>query len=298
MPDTSQRPNQATRLATLLRDELSPTRRTRVVDVGANPLTPPPYQPLLDADGCDVLGFEPHPEAFAELQDNASDRETYYPFAVGDGSDQTLNIYAESGLTSVYPPYEGAFTFLGRSRRNMALRETVPLQTKRLDDIEDFPEFDLLKIDIQGGEVAVFQGGEARLASATVVITEVRFYPIYEDEPMLGGLDIELRRQGFELHKFLFEKEKVIPNSQIDRLKRVHHRNQLIDGDAVYIRDLGKLETYSDEDLKHLAITAALVFESHDLALFCLDRLIERDAAPSSLPARYVDLLPKELTKG
>lgn len=281
----------------VLLDALKTERPTRVVDVGANPLTPPPYQALTEASACEVIGFEPHPEAFAALEAEKRPHETFYNAAVGDGKEATLNIYNESGLTSVYPAYEGAFTYLGRSRRNMALREQLALTTKKLDDIEGFPEFDLLKIDIQGGEVAVFQGAEKGLSSAVAVITEVRFYPIYENEPMLGGVDIELRRHGFELHKFMFQKAKVIPSSQIDRLKRVHHRNQILDGDAVYLKDLGKLETYRNDDLKHLAILASSVFDSHDLVLFCLDRLVERRAIEADVPGAYVDALPSELTK-
>ena len=280
-----------------LLDHLNLERPTRVVDVGANPLSPPPYQMLLDGGACEVIGFEPHPEAFANLMAETAAHETYFNAAVGDGTEATLNIYNESGLTSIYQPYEGAFDFLGRSRRNMKLREHVPLTTKRLDDIDGLPAFDLLKIDIQGGEVAVFQGAEAALAAASTVITEVRFYPIYEHEPMLGGVDIELRRQGFELHKFMFEKTKVIPNSQIDRLKRTRHRNQIVDGDAVYLKDPGRIALYDDEGLKHLAILACSVFDSHDLALFCLDHLVARKAVPADLPSGYVDALPAELRK-
>ncbi len=276
---------------------LDTQRLTRVVDVGANPLTPPPYHDLLGKRGCEVWGFEPQPEAFEELQAAKSDLERYFPFAVGDGSTETLNIYRSSGLTSNLKPFEGAFTFLNRSRRNMELEEAVPMETTRLNDREDIEEFDVLKIDIQGGEVKVFRGGDEKLRNAMVVIPEVRFYQLYQDEPMFGGIDTELRRQGFQLHKLLFQKALVIPNSQIDRLKRVHHRNQVVDGDAVYIRDPGDWENWSDEQLKHLAISAASIFESHDLALFCLDKLVTRGSIPAGLPAAYVDCLPGEFTK-
>lgn len=277
----------------LLLARLDTKRLTRIVDVGANPLSPPPYDQLLKQGGCEVWGFEPHPEAFAELQKTKTARETYFPYAIGDGSDEILHIYRESGLTSIFKPYQGALRFLGRSKRNIELIEEVPLQTKRLDDLEDVTDFDVLKIDVQGAELKVFQGAREKLAQAVVVIPEIRFYQLYEDEPMLGGVDIELRRQGFQLHKFMFEKQKVIPNSQIDQLKRTEHRNQVIDGDGVYVRDLGQVDLYSDDQLKHLAIAATAVFESYDLALFCLDELVKRGAVAASLPADYVAVLPK-----
>lgn len=281
----------------VLLDGLGADRLTRVVDVGANPLTPPPYAELLEMRGCEVWGFEPQPEAFAELQKTKSDLETYFPYAVGDGSALTLNLYRESGLTSLFEPYEGAFSYLGRSRRNMERLEQISLETKRLDDMAELGALDVLKIDIQGGEVMVFEGGQEKLAKASVVIPEIRYYPLYEDEPMFGGVDVELRRQGFVLHKLMFEKTKVIPNSQIDRIKRAKMRNQVIDGDAVYVRDLGQIDRYTDAQLMHLSVAASGIFESHDMVLFCLDRLAERNAAPADLAGRYVDALPKQLRK-
>ena len=280
-----------------LLDTLGTERPTRVVDVGANPLSPPPYQRLLDMGGCEIIGFEPHPEAFANLLATKSDRETYLRSAVGDGGTETLRIYRESGLTSVFPPYEGAIRFLGRSRRNIEILETVSLKTRALDDVDEIDDLDLLKIDIQGGEVKVFRGAERKLSGAVAVIPEIRFYQLYEGEPMFGGIDLELRRQGFQLHKIVEPKAKVIPNSQIDRLRRTAHRNQIIDADAVYLRDLGQPDALPTEKIRHLAILAAGVFDSFDLAVFCLDMLVARGVLNPGAPARFVDLLPMELRK-
>jgi len=179
----------------------------------------------------------------------------------------------------------------------MALIEATELKTRRLDDIDEVGVFDLLKIDIQGAEVKVFAGGRNCLKSAIAVVVEVRFYQLYEDEPMVGGVDESLRALGFQFHKFIDPKSKVIPNSQIDRLKRSRHRNQIIDADAVYLREPGELASYSDEQLKHLSILAAAVFESDDLALYCLDALVSRGVIDAELPARYVDALPKSMKK-
>ena len=276
---------------------LSPDRLTHVVDVGANPLTPPPYSTLFEMGGCHVIGFEPHPEAFVALTQAKTDRETYFNEAVGDGSTETLRIYRDSGLTSIFPPYEGGFRYLGRSRFNMHLNEEVPLATRRLDDIDAIADIDLLKIDIQGGEVKVFEGGERKLRSAVAVIPEIRFYQLYQGEPMFGGIDMALRKQGFQLHKIVEPKAKVIPNTQIDRLKRSALRNQVIDADAVYLRDPGLPDAISDEKMKHMAILACAVFDSQDLALHCLDHLVERGVIPGDSPAEFVDTLPAHLRK-
>lgn len=296
MPDTQAATLERSAVDVLL-TALPLSRPTRIVDVGANPLTPPPYQPLLDRGACHVYGFEPQPEALARLQAEATPFETHFPHAVGDGRTAQLNICADSGLSSLYEPDPAGVRFLGRSRRNMKVVERVPLTTVRLDDIAEIEGFDLLKIDIQGGEVAVFRHARRKLARALAVIPEVRFYPLYRGEPMLGGVDEELRLQGFVLHKFLFTKKKVIPNSQIARLRRRANRNQMIDGDAVYLRDLSLPETLATEDLMHLALLASAVFHSHDLVIYLLDELVRREAVAPDLPAAYVDELPASLRR-
>lgn len=282
----------------LLLEELAPARPTRIADVGANPLTPPPYQPLVERGVCHLYGFEPQPEAFEALQRAASPNETYFPHAVGRGGPAELKLCNDSGLTSLYEPDPVApIRFLGRSMHNIEVHARQRIDTVKLDNIAEIEGFDLLKIDVQGAEVDVFLGARKKMRGAMAVITETRFFPLYQGEPMLGGVDEELRYQGFTFHKFLFLKSKVIPNSQIERLKRTEHRNQILDGDAVYLRNMGHPEDHPDESLKHLAILASGVFESHDLALHCLDLLVERAVAAPDLPGRYVDALPAQMRK-
>ena len=282
--------------AALLLAELAPARKTAVVDVGANPINEAPYAALLRMGGCHVTGFEPQADAFAALQKTITPDETYHPFAVGDGGPTTLNIYRSSGMTSIFQPYLPGLTAIGQRGWGKVLRQ-VEFDSVALDAIPDLGAMDLLKIDIQGGETLVFQGAETVLAAAVVVIVELRYLRLYEEEPMLGGVDCELRRQGFYLHKFMFNKSKALPNSQSARLNRKKVADQLVDGDGVYVRNIAEPERLSDEQLKHLAILASSVFSSHSLVLSCLDRLVERGVAAADLPARYVDTLPDNLRR-
>lgn len=271
-------------------------RKTRIVDVGANPLDDPPYGPLLRAGGCSVTGFEPQKEAYDSLLKTKGPDETYLPYAVGDGSTKTLHINRSSGMTSVFLPNQPALKAISLARWGK-LVGTEEMQTVAIDADDDFGPFDLMKIDIQGGEVDVFRGAETALKTATAVIVELRYFPLYEGEPMLGGVDTELRRQGFSFHKFLHTSSRTLPNSQRDRLRVLRMRDQAIDGDVVYLRNLAQLPGCDDAQLKHLSITASAVFASHALALHVLDLLVARGAAEAGLPAAYVDALPASLRK-
>lgn len=280
-------------VALLLR-ELPLTRRLKVVDIGANPMAADAaHLPLLRLGVCDVVGFEPQPVAFAELAKIKSDREIYLPFAVGDGRKRVLRVYKDAGMTSFLPAYDAGQKAIAM-RPWSTLLEQIAFDTKRLDDA-GLGAFDLLKIDVQGAEVEVLAHAEKALAAASVIIVELGFFRLYEGEPMMGGVDATLRAMGFELHKFLFTKTRSLRNSQSGRLRHRFMRDQLIDGDAVYVRDVSKIEAFSDEQLAHLAILASGVFESHSLALFCLDHLAQRGVITPSLPSLYVDNLPKAM---
>jgi hypothetical protein len=74
-------------------------------------------------------------------------------------------------------------------------------------------------------------------------------------------------------------------------------RDQMIDGDAVYLRNLDRLPDCDAEALKHLCIMASAVFESHALVLHVLDLLVARGAVDAGLPAAYVDALPASLRR-
>ncbi len=278
-------------IKTLMADGL-----THVVDVGANPIEPVPYGDLLKMGGCKVTGFEPGKVAFEKLQKIKGKNETYHNFAVGDGQTRKLYFTKHDSMSSFYKgDFKGA-AFLRRFGPSMEVVGEEDLPTVALDQ-SDVPDFDLLKIDIQGGETIVFDGASKKLARAVAVIPEVRWYQLYEGEPMFAGLDSDLRARGFALHKFMFNKGLILPNSQFEHMEPEASGNQLIDGDAVYIRDLKNPDAYSDNDLKHLAILSDAVWFSFDLTLRCLDMLIQRGAIERINARRYRERMPSKYLK-
>ena len=158
---------------------LDPERLTRIVDIGANPINASPYDGLLSMGGCEVVGFEPQEDALEKLLATKGVNETYLPYAVGSGEIGRLNITKQSGFTSLLKPNPKTVSFLGHFARGTKVIEQLDIPTVRLDDIEELPEFDLLKIDIQGGERDVFRSGVNKLRSALAVITEVSAIPLY-----------------------------------------------------------------------------------------------------------------------
>ena len=280
----------------LLLARLGLDRLTRIVDVGANPINRPAYADLRDMGGCQTIGFEPGPDSFIALQQSLGPNEVCFPHAVGDGSEIELHLVTGGTLTSVFKPDLAAVTYLGKP--NWAdVEGQLKLKTVALDKMEGMPTFDLMKIDSQGGELTVFQGAEALMATCMAVIVEQRFFPIYQGEPMIGGLDVELRRQGFFIHRILSTHSVFVPNSRAKRLNRPQLRAQLVDGAIVYLRDMTKLAAHPTEQIKHLCLLAAAVFGSHSLVLHLLDELVRRQAVAADLPDSYCDSLPQSLLR-
>src|SRR5512140_3849238 len=81
-----------------------------------------------------------------------------------------------------------------------AVKEERPVTTHRLDDLSEITALDMLKIDVQGAEVSVFNGGRQRLSRAVVVHSEVCFLSLYKGQPLFGEIDLELRSLGLIPH--------------------------------------------------------------------------------------------------
>jgi FkbM family methyltransferase len=247
-----------------------------VVDIGANPIDgDPPYRLLMNAALCRVTGFEPQPDALAELRRRAGPHERYLPYAVGDGGRHTLHLTASSGFASLLEPDERQLELLIDFPRLAMVTGRTSVDTKRLDAIEEIDRIDLLKIDIQGGELAVLRAGRRKLADAVAVQTEVGFHRLYRDQPTFAEVDLELRGQGFVPHQFVTTRTwPLAPVVWADPLQQASR--QLVEADVLYVRDPVGLDGLSGAQLVRLALIADAGYGSFGLALRCVLELVGR----------------------
>ena len=274
-----------------LHDILHTCQLTQILDIGANPIDgDPPYKQMLGLGLCQVTGFEPQKKALEELLQKKGPNERYLPYAIGDGDTHTLNICRWSGMTSLYEPDPASFSVFEMLKPNAEVLAREKIQTKRLDDVQEIDHIDFLKIDIQGGELSVFQSGRQKLKSAVVIQTEVSFITLYKNQPTLGDIDVEMRRQGFVPHCFAAVKKFPIAPLVVNGDPR-KATNQLLEADIVYVRDFTHPEGMSHEQLKHLIMIAHHCYKSVDLAMRMILLLEQKNALPKGASRDYLNLL-------
>jgi FkbM family methyltransferase len=260
----------------------------KVVDIGANAIDgPAPYASLL-ASGCaEVVGFEPNPEALAKLDRQKGPRETYLPYAIGDGRQHTLHLCQSKGMTSLLQPNPDVLSLIhGFSDWGQVVR-TELVETKRLDDIPETAALDYLKMDIQGAELMVLQHATDRLRRAVAIHTEVEFLPMYVGQPLFSDVDQFLRQHGFVLHRFNpLATRAVVPLGLANRPYDGY--GQLFWADAVFIKDFTRPDQLDADQLLRLAVILHDCYAAYDVVAHLL---LARDRRlGSDLGDRYVRL--------
>jgi FkbM family methyltransferase len=175
-----------------------------VVDVGANTgqFTQAMHAILPRAT---IYAFEPLPDCYETLVQRTKDFRQVHTFNVGLGAEAaTLKIQRN--------PYPDSSSF--RPMTNLH-REQFPFTAGRETPIEvpvrtldsyiarmDLRERVFLKIDVQGYEDAVLDGGRDLVARASLILLEVCFAPLYEGAPTFAQLYERLWAQGFAFRGF------------------------------------------------------------------------------------------------
>lgn len=269
------------------------TRKTVVVDVGANPFNGTPVYAMLRRSGvARIIGFEPQPDALKALVEAAGPNEIYLPYAIGAGSQEILYVTKNSGLVSVLEPDPWIAEYLNPWwRRAIDVQRKVPMDTRRLDDLDEIDDIDFLKIDIQGGELAVFQNGRKKLSNAALIQTEVPILRYYKNQPSFGDIQNELESQGFLAHKFVEMSAHHLDYSTKLSQKLLLKKSQATVADVAFLRNPAVLADLTEETLQHMAILADSVLGSFDLVFRCLGELVSRETVRHEDVKEYVDLL-------
>lgn len=151
-----------------------------------------------------LFGFEPNPLYRETLMEYGRRDGRFRPEFVAVGEREgsvTLRVAASPGNTSLYSPGERLKSYDAAGAVIHAEQE-VPMV--RIDDWaqrQQLAAIEVMKFDIQGGELKAMEGATEILRSSTLAIyTEVLFNSLYEGGAVFSDIDRFLRSCGFVLY--------------------------------------------------------------------------------------------------
>jgi FkbM family methyltransferase len=142
-----------------------------------------------------IIGFEPHPDTFAILQQNIANLPSVTVFNCGLGAANTRVTVPGESINY------GAFSTVGRPRGQKE-REIVECEIRRLDDVLRelrIDKVDVIKIDCEGAEADVFAGlSPAILENCQWIVGELHDTSAFALLARLASqFDLDLKKRMF-----------------------------------------------------------------------------------------------------
>ena len=264
-----------------------------IVELGAVPLSwqPEPFHTLLEIfPQSRVAAVELDPALCAELNAKARPGLHYYSTAIGR-TEETRTVYetVHPMCTSLYEPderYADIYDFLDVMRlKSKSTVKTVSLDRFVRDNA--LGSIDFIKMDLQGAELEVLQGGAATLSSVLAIVSEVEFVPIYRGQPLYGDIDAFLRERDFMFHRFLGFSGRL--TKPVVREGGKAEPVQVMWADALFTCDLLDPRGMSGDQILKLAVLLDL-YQSRDTAFYLLEHHDALSEGPPVAPL-YRDMV-------
>ena len=175
--------------------------------------------------GATVYGFEPNTLYAKMLQRYAKEDSRFHPqfLALSDYEGTAdLHITESPGNTSLFVPGQHLKSIEPHGASVKSLEEVEVVTIDQWLERNGDPAIQLIKFDIQGGELRALQGAVRILQNSTyLVYTEILFNSLYNKGAIYSEIDLFLRKQGFILHD-IFK-------------PRYHPNGRLLWGNAIYL---------------------------------------------------------------
>ena len=146
-----------------------------------------------------IYSFEPIPTVFDLLLENFKGDKKFKGFNFGLGNKTemmsfNLNEFSDSSsLLKMTDVHKTNFPHTNNE-------SSITISVEKLDVVfkDEIISPLLIKLDVQGFEDKVIFGGENIISKADLIITEVSFYELYENQTLFDKIYTDLRKLGFE----------------------------------------------------------------------------------------------------
>jgi FkbM family methyltransferase len=244
-----------------------------MLEIGGAPMGGPqePFYQILDLfPGSKVTAFEVDNKVCEEVNRTSKKGVTFYPVALGR-KEESRKFYETTHpmCASLYKPNEDLIGLYNNFEVSY-LKSVSNIDTVSLDlfaEQNNIGQIDFIKIDIQGAELEVFNGGIAVLKDVLAIVCEVEFLPLYENQPLFGDVCKFLASNDLMFHKFLGLAGRALSPIILDNNPNLG--TQHFWSDAVYVRHVLSIPKLSPYKLLKLSILGYL-YGSPDLTYYCL----------------------------
>lgn len=208
--------------------------RLIVCDVGARLGIGEPWSRFRDL--ISLISFEPEKDEFELLKQNKDTNDIVLQHALYKNNENvSFNVTKLIGASSLYKPNYNFLDNYPNSER-FKVENVVDIEVTTLDTLyrdEIFVDMDFIKVDAQGAELDILEGGERVLSKNVIgVEVEVEFQLMYEKQPLFADVDHFIRNKlGLQIQDIRKTYWKHPAGINIGSKK-----GQLIFGDALYFR--------------------------------------------------------------
>lgn len=243
-----------------------------ILEIGSMPAdaSPEPFHSLIHSfPGSRINAFEVDAEVCRALNSRAINGVVHHPVALGRREEERpFYITNHPTCCSLYKP-NGKLLERFLNMEVAMLKAVGKIKTVSLDYFtakNSIGPVDFIKIDIQGAELEVFQGGLSTLKDVVAIVTEVEFIHLYENQPLFGDVNAFLIQNGFSFHNFLGLAGRALKPSLVNN--DPNYPSQHIWTDAIFLKDLMQLDAFSSDQLLKLSVLAS-IYGILDVPLYC-----------------------------
>jgi len=227
-------------------------------DVGARNGIEKPWSCFRDV--IDVVSFEPDKQEFEFLLRTKRENDRVYSCALSkESGNALLNLTKSRACSSIYKPNFKFLEDFPESERYI-IEDTVSIKTSSLDDLygnRGLGDIDFIKIDVQGSELDILEGGRKFLSEKIIgAEVEVEFQPLYKGQPLFSDIDSfiinSLKLELYDLRKAYWKYSRGIGVGS--------NKGKLVFGEVLYLRSPAEVIRWSSGLSKEEAankITAA-----------------------------------------